>query len=254
MWIDTHAHLYVEAFDQDRNEMVNRAKSSGVDKIILPNIDLNSIPSMLKLAEEYEGEIFHAMGLHPCSVKEGFQEDLEILKNQLEHTNPIAIGETGLDLYWDKTTKEIQLLALAEQVKWAEEMNLPIIIHARESLDELIEFFRSYRRKIKGVFHCFTGTVSQASEIVDMGFHLGLGGVVTFKNGGVREILRELPLERIVLETDAPYLAPKPYRGKRNESAYIPIIGEVIAAELEISLDELASSTTDNARKLFGLS
>lgn len=253
MWIDTHAHLYLEVFDQDRKEMLDHAKDVGVEKIILPNIDLDSIDPLVALSNDYPNDIFPSMGLHPCSVQENYLEVLEEIYSRMSGLDLIAIGEIGLDLYWDQSTKDIQIEALKEQMKWAEEMDLPVIIHARESLNELIDLFDTYKRKFKGVFHCFTGTPDQAHKIVDMGFYLGIGGVVTFKNGGIREILESLPMDRIVLETDAPYLAPTPYRGKRNESSYVPIIGKVIADQLGISLEEVARITSDNAKRLFSL-
>jgi TatD DNase family protein len=252
MWIDTHAHLYADAFNEDRTDMLQRAFESGVDKIILPNIDSSSISGLLELTKTYPQKIFSALGLHPCSVNDQYQEELEHILSFMSADHVVAIGETGIDLYWDKSTFDLQLKALKIQVELAIEYDLPIIIHARDSLNELIQFFEDYRGSgLRGVFHCFTGSVEQGQTIVDLGFYLGLGGILTFKNAGLDLVVPYLPKERFILETDAPYLSPKPFRGKRNESAYVRYVGKKLAEVLESSEEYISHLTTKNAEHLF---
>ncbi|MEZ5039152.1 MAG: TatD family hydrolase [Saprospiraceae bacterium] len=250
--IDTHTHLYAESFEADRDEMIERAKAAGVKACYLPNIDSNSIAGMLALEAKYPGYCLPMMGLHPCSVKEDFEKELAIVHQWLEKRSFAAIGEIGIDLYWDKTFFEQQQRAFIQQAEWAVVYDLPIVIHSRESIDILINLVRQMNEpRLKGIFHCFSGTVEQAEAIIDLGFLLGIGGVLTFKKGGLAEIIEHIDLDYLVLETDAPYLAPHPYRGKRNESAYTKIVAEKLAELKKKSIAEIASKTTKNASNLF---
>lgn len=254
MLIDTHAHLYAKAFENDRAAMIERAEAVGVKQFLLPNIDESSIAGMLALEATYPGRCFPMMGLHPCSVKENYLTDLAWVREWLEKRDFVAIGEIGIDLYWDKTFIEEQKAAFRQQVEWALEFDRPIVIHARESIDLLIDMIKEIGDpNLKGVFHCFTGNVVQAETIMKLGLYLGVGGVLTFKNGGVDKTLAEISLERVILETDAPYLAPIPHRGKRNESAYVQEIAVKLASIKGLSLEKVASITSENAQKLFNL-
>ncbi len=253
--IDTHSHLYAEEFDNDRPEVVERAKQVGVEKIILPNIDSTSLDRMLALERAYPNMCHAAIGLHPTSVDENIDNELELVKAELDRRNYVAVGEIGIDLYWDKTFYKEQVRAFQQQVEWALERNLPIIIHVRNSHNETIEALRPYREKgLKGVFHCFTGGKVEAEDIFDLGnFLLGIGGVVTFKNSGLAESLIDIPLEKIVLETDAPYLAPAPHRGKRNEPSFLSLIADKLAEVYGVDKDTIIQTTTANAKQLFAL-
>lgn len=255
MFIDTHAHTYAEAFAEDRNQSIQRALENGVSKILLPNIDLESLPGMMQLQQQFPEVCYPMIGLHPCDVKpDTFEATLQAMKQELDAnlTKYIAIGETGIDLYWDKTTQKEQIIALEHQVQWCKQTNKPIVIHARDSLDLLIEVLSEPRNKgIRGVFHCFTGDLLQAQKIISLGFDLGIGGVLTFKKSSLVEVLEDIPLQNLVLETDSPYLAPTPYRGKRNESAYIPIIAQKLAEIKKMTLEEVAQATTKNAERIF---
>lgn len=251
-WVDTHAHIYSEEFNADRADAVGRATDAGVKRIYMPNIDHTSIDGMLEAEEKYKGTCIPMMGLHPTSVKKGFERELYIVEEWLSKRRFSAVGEMGTDLYWDKTFWPEQQEAFRIQVEWAKKRKLPIVIHCRESIDETIALLEPLLVEgFKGVFHCFTGTLEQARKITSIGFYLGLGGVATFKNGGMDKIIPDLDLDNIVLETDSPYLAPVPYRGKRNEPSYIPIIAEKILSLKKISRDELQSITTRNALRLF---
>jgi TatD DNase family protein len=249
---DTHAHLYAAQFDKDRDEMIGRALEAGVQKMYLPNIDRSSIQGMLELEAAYPENCMSMMGLHPCSVKENVEEELKIVEEWLNKRDFVAVGEIGIDLYWDKTFYEEQEMAFLRQVSWAKSLNKPIVIHARESLDVLIELVRKQQNgQLRGVFHCFTGTEEQARQIADLGFFMGVGGVLTFKKAGLDKVAKNIPLDHLVLETDAPYLAPTPFRGKRNESAYIHQIADKLASIKEVELEELARITSHNAEILF---
>ncbi|WKZ58404.1 MAG: TatD family hydrolase [Cyclobacteriaceae bacterium] len=251
-WTDTHAHIYLEEFDADRADMLARAKQSGVEKIYLPNIDSTSIDRMLELEDKTKDTCFAMMGLHPCSVKKDFEKELYIVESWLSKRSFVAIGEMGTDLYWDKTFWEQQQEAFRIQANWAKQYNVPIVIHSRESLDQTIKLVEELQDgKLTGVFHCFTGTVEHAERIAKLGFYLGLGGVATFKKGGMDEVIPEMDITKIVLETDSPYLAPVPHRGKRNEPAYIPLIAAKVAQLKNISLEELQRITSQNAAALF---
>jgi TatD DNase family protein len=251
-YIDTHAHIYHEDFDIDRIDLLHRCEEQGIDKIFMPNVDHTSIDKMLELESRWPGKSYAMMGLHPCSVKKDFERELYIVEEWLSKRKFAAIGEIGTDLYWDKTFWEQQQEAFAIQVNWSRKYQLPIIIHCRESLDETIGMIERFQDgKLTGIFHCFTGSAGQADKIAKLGFHIGLGGVVTFKNGGLDKGLREIGLQYAVLETDSPYLAPVPHRGKRNEPPYIPLISAKIAQVLEITVEEVKKITTQNAMNVF---
>lgn len=253
MFIDTHTHLYVKSFESDRSAAVERALEAGVEQFYLPNIDRDSVSAMLELEAAFPG-VCHAMiGLHPCSVKADYQEELAFMKDWLDRRPFIAVGEIGIDLYWDKTFVEAQKEAFLIQANWAVEKKLPFVIHSRDSIDMIIELLQdNWVEGMRGIFHCFNGTVAQANKIIDMGFYMGIGGVLTFKNAGMDKVLEEVPLEWMVLETDSPYLAPVPYRGKRNESAYIPLIANKLAAVKSVDVEEVGRVTNKNAKKIFG--
>lgn len=254
MFIDTHAHLYAKAFNNDREAMVQRAFAAGVNQVLLPNIEASSIEGMLALEAAFPGQCFAMMGLHPCSVKENYEEELAIVEEWWTKRDFIAVGEIGIDLYWDKTFVKEQQDAFLRQAALAVRHDRPIVIHARESLDMLIELVQSIKEpRLRGVFHCFTGDVKQGEAIIDLGFKLGIGGVLTFKNSGLDKIVAELPIEQMILETDAPYLSPVPYRGKRNESSYVPLIAAKLASIKDLEVEQVAEVTTGNARELFQL-
>ncbi len=251
-WIDTHAHLYLHQFDHDRPAMLERAMAAGGSAFFLPNIDLESIPAMLALEAAYPDTCFAMMGLHPCSVKEDYQQVLQVMHEWFQKRAFAAIGETGIDLYWDKSTLSLQISALEVQLEWAKNLGLPIVLHTREAVDITTDIVHNaWTPDLRGVFHCFSGTVAQAERIIDMGFYLGIGGVLTYKNGGLEPVIEAFGLRGVVLETDAPYLAPNPYRGKRNESVYVPIVIERLVELTGHSPEEVAHLTTRNARQLF---
>ena len=251
--IDTHTHLYAEEFDEDRKETIQRAIEKGVTEFYLPAIDSESHEKMLQLETEYPNRIFSMMGLHPCYVKpESWEKELEIVKNYLDQRSFPAIGEIGIDLYWDKTTLDIQVKAFEQQIDWAIEKDLPIVIHTRESFNETFEVLeRKKYPKLRGIFHCFSGNLEQAKHAIDLNFILGIGGVVTFKNGKIDQFLNEIPLDKIVLETDSPYLAPVPYRGKRNESSYLDLVAGKLVDIYKVDFSEIDRITTENAINLF---
>lgn len=252
MFIDTHTHLYASKFKEDRAAVLARAKDAGVSLALLPAIDSGSHQSMLELEAAYPDYCLAMIGLHPVSVKADYEEELALVESELKRRKWIAIGEIGMDLYWDKSFKAEQEDAFLRQCKWAIEYDLPIAIHARESIDELIQLIKEVNdERLRGVFHCFTGTVDQAFSAIDLGFYLGIGGVATFKNGGLEPTLLAAPRDRILLETDAPYLAPVPKRGKRNETAYVRYVAERVAEVWNVSLEQVAAVTTENARQLF---
>lgn len=252
--IDTHTHLYVEAFDDDRDEAIDKAMAAGVTDFFLPAIDQSYTSSMLALKEKYPKQIHLMTGLHPTHVNENVEEELSHVKARLSDNNSCAVGEIGIDLYWDTTHKEKQIQAFDQQIQWAKAYKLPIVIHCRSAFEEVFEVLEQHRGSdLRGIFHCFTGTEKDAQRAIDLNLSLGIGGVVTFKNGKIDQFLAEIPLEHLVLETDAPYLAPVPYRGKRNESAYLPLIVERMASLYGISASEIAAKTTSNAKRIFGI-
>ncbi|HPJ62836.1 TatD family hydrolase [Lentimicrobium sp.] len=252
IFTDTHTHLYLEEFDQDRREVIEKASGAGVRYMLLPNIDSTSISTMLALADEFPANCFPMMGLHPTSVKENFREELAIVENQLQNRRFYGIGECGIDLYWDKTFAKEQEVVFRHHIELALSYNLPLIVHIRESFNEVIRILRDANKPdLRGIFHCFSGSPEQAKQAAGLGFSLGLGGVITFKNNKMQETLKHVGMEHLVLETDAPFLAPMPYRGKRNDPSYIPLIAEKVAEIKGISVEEVARATTENARKLF---
>ena len=250
--IDTHSHIYLPEFDMDRHLAFERAEKEGLTKILLPAIDAATHATMLALEKQNPRLCISMMGLHPCSVKDNYRAELKIAHDYLEKRPFLAIGEIGLDFYWDKTFTEQQYLAFNEQIEWALHYNIPIAIHSRNATDECIKVVTQHQKgKLKGVFHCFSGNLLQAQQIIELGFYLGIGGVLTFKNAGLDRVLESINLEHVVLETDAPYLAPMPFRGKRNEPSYLKYIVTKLAAIKKISVEETANSTTQNAGKLF---
>lgn len=251
---DTHTHLYSEQFNEDRNEMVQRAIDAGVSRFFIPAIDSAYMSAMLELEKEFPTNMFLLMGLHPTHVKENFEEELAFVKQWLDKRKFYAVGEIGIDLYWDKSTLQIQQKAFRTQIKWAKEKNLPIIIHCREAFDEIFEILEEEKDdSLYGIFHCFTGNLEQAKKAISYHMKLGIGGVVTFKNGKIDQFLHKIPLEHLVLETDAPYLAPTPYRGKRNESSYIINVLEKLADIYKVTPQEIAEVTTQNSKNVFGI-
>lgn len=250
--IDTHAHLYAQAFDDDRALMLDRARTNGVQRIMLPNIDASSIDAMLQLELDSEGYCLAMMGLHPCSVKDTWESELAMVEQYLFSRSFVGVGETGLDLYWDRSTFELQVKSLLRQMQWAHELDLPVVLHARDSTAELIDVIRRHDHLISGgIFHCFSGDSSQAKEAVELGYYLGIGGPVTYKNTNFGDICKVVSLDHIVLETDAPYLPPVPHRGKRNESAYLPLVVEKLAAFYAVTPEEVIDQTTQNSYKVF---
>ncbi len=252
MYIDTHTHLYLKEFDHDRIEMMRRAKENGVQKMYLPAIDSETHDSMINMEHQFQDACFAMMGLHPCYVKENFHHELDVALNWLEKKKFAAIGECGLDFYWDKTFINQQYEALQQQIDWAVAFNLPIVLHTRNATRETIEVIRKNKsRGLTGIFHCFGGTVEEAIDIIELGFYLGIGGVVTYKNSGLDQVLTQIDLQHIVLETDAPYLSPVPFRGKRNESSFLVSIAEKIALLKNTTAEEVGKITTSNAMKIF---
>lgn len=252
--IDTHAHLYLEDFDEDREAVMQRAAEKGIEKVYLPNIDSSTIEALLRMEGDFSGRALPMMGLHPGSVKDDWKEQLSVVKKWLDKRSFAAVGEIGLDFYWDITFKEQQIAAFKQQIDWALEYKLPIVIHARNSLEECIEIVRARQNgALTGIFHCFSGTEKQAREIIGLGFCMGVGGILTFKKSTLPEVIKKIPLQHLVLETDAPYLTPAPHRGKRNESSYIPHIAEKLAAVKDVSLAEVAEVTTANALGIYQL-
>lgn len=253
-FIDTHCHLYDEAFDTDRPEVIRHAIDAGVDLMLLPDIDSTSTPHLEALYKAYPQHFRPMIGLHPTSVKEDFEQELELVHSRLGKQRFVAIGEIGMDLYWDRTYEEQQRQALRTQMRWAEEYGLPVCLHIRKAHNEVFGLLRDLNRpRYSGVMHCFGGSIQEAQRAVEMGFFLGIGGVVTFKNATLADVVKAVPLESLLLETDAPFLSPVPHRGQRNESSYIPLIANRIANLRGISLDEVADVTTANATSLFGL-
>lgn len=252
--IDTHAHIYASEFDQDREEVVKRALSQGIDRILLPNIDLESIEPMLATEKQFPEVCRSMMGLHPCYVDANVEQTLATIKSWFDKHNFIAVGEIGIDLYWDKTFRAEQEMAFVTQLNWAKEMDLPVVIHTRDSIEETLTLLRQEQDgSLRGVFHCFGGSLEEAQAINELGFHLGLGGVSTFKNGGMDKVIPHLDMDYVILETDCPYLAPVPHRGKRNEPSYTELVAQRIADLREVTLEEVDTITTNNAEKLFSL-
>lgn len=251
--IDTHCHLYSTEFGTESQEIINRARSVGIEKFYLPAIDSEVIDAMLSLEAANPGVCYAMMGLHPCSVNDRVTVELNLVKEWLDKRSFVAVGEIGLDFYWDKTYAEQQRMAFVLQMEWALERNLPIVIHTRNAMQETIDLVKPFAAKgLKGIFHCFSGSYESAKQIVGMDFMLGIGGVITYKNAGLPEALDKIGLEHMVLETDAPYLSPVPYRGKRNESSYMIEVAKKLAEVKKVTLEEIAAITTANAQKIFG--
>jgi len=256
IWTDTHTHLFLSEFSKDVQDVVNRAIEAGVSRLFVPNIDATTLSDLLSFTEEYKEFAFPMIGLHPGSVRDGWKKDLEFLQKDFDKANFVAIGEIGIDLFWaeNKKFENEQKDVFAYQVNFAIEKKLPIVIHTRDSFDVTYDVLKSvYKPGLKGVFHCFSGEYDDALKVLDLGFYLGIGGVVTFKNSKLGEIVEKVPLTSIVLETDAPFLTPVPFRGKRNESSYIPIIGKKIAEIKKLPIVKVASITTQNSVDLFGV-
>ncbi|MEF1255859.1 MULTISPECIES: TatD family hydrolase [unclassified Vibrio] len=252
--IDTHAHIYASEFDADRDDVVKRALAQGIDRILLPNIDLDSIEPMLATEAQYPQICRSMMGLHPCYVDGNVKQTLDIIYSWFEKHRFIAVGEIGIDLYWDKTFRAEQEMAFITQLNWAKEMKLPVVIHTRDSIKETLGLLSQEQDgSLSGVFHCFGGSLEEAKAINGLGFHLGLGGVSTFKNGGMDKVIPHLDMNYVILETDCPYLAPVPHRGKRNEPAYTALVAQRIAELRQISVEQVDQLTTQNATTLFAL-
>lgn len=251
---DTHTHLYSEEFDQDRAEMMQRAIDNGVTRFFVPAIDSSCTQAMYDLEKNYPDNVFLMMGLHPTHVKDNYLEELQQVEKELSKRKFYAIGEIGIDLYWDKTTLEIQKIAFKRQIQLAKQYKLPIVIHCREAFDEIFEVLESEKSdNLFGIFHCFSGTYEQALQAISYNMKLGIGGVVTFKNGKIDQFLNQIDLEHIVLETDSPYLAPVPFRGKRNESSFVKLVAEKLSEIYRLPLEEIANRTTENSKAIFGI-
>jgi TatD DNase family protein len=253
-YIDTHTHLYLPEFDTDRDEVVNRAIGNGIAKMLLPNIDIHSVEPMLSAVNRYPGICYPMTGLHPTSVKADYLNQLDKVESLISRCKFVAIGEIGIDLYWDKTFLEEQLTSFRRQIAYAVDLRLPVVIHSRDAFPEVFSVLYEFKGKpINGVFHAFTGSLKDAEKAIELGFKLGIGGIVTFKNSGLDKVVKETGPDHLILETDSPYLAPVPYRGRRNESSYICIINKKLADILGKSEEEIAAITYENSTRLFNL-
>ncbi|WP_372919993.1 TatD family hydrolase [Salegentibacter sp.] len=251
---DTHIHLYSEDFQEDQKELIEEAIQSNINRFFLPAIDSSYVPAMYELEKNFPENVFLMAGLHPTHVKDDFRDELNKVEAQFSDRNFVAVGETGIDLYWDKTTLKIQQEAFRNQIRLAKKYKLPIVIHCREAFDEIFEVLESEKSDdLFGIFHCFTGTYEQAQQALSYNMKLGIGGVVTFKNGKIDKFLNQIPLKEIVLETDGPYLAPAPFRGKRNKPVYLIKVAEKVAEVYGIPLEEVAEITTQNSKDIFGI-
>ena len=251
---DTHTHQYYEKDLTKRHEQMQRCFDNGVKRLFLPNVDVASIAMIDEMVKNYPDNCFAMAGLHPCDVKEGYQLVLTEIYNSIADRKIYAIGEIGIDLYWDKTTLTIQQDAFKQQIEWAKQLDLPFVIHCREAFDEVFEVLEATKHEtMRGIFHCFTGDVAQAKRAISLGFYLGIGGVVTYKKAGLDAVVSEIPLQHIVLETDSPYLAPVPFRGKPNESSYLLHVAQKVADIYGITTEEVAAITTENSIKIFGI-
>lgn len=251
---DTHTHLYYETDPQKLAELMNRSLDNKVSRLFLPNVDSESIPLVFGLSELYPEHCFPMLGLHPCDVKENYKEELANIYKEISLRKIYAIGEIGIDLHWDKSTLNIQQEAFRTQIAWAKQMDLPIVIHCREAFDEIFEILEDLKdEKLRGIFHCFTGNSVQAEKVIELGFFLGIGGVLTYKNSGLDKVVLDIPIEYLVLETDSPYLTPVPFRGKQNESSYLVYVAQKLADLKQCSLEEVAEITTRNSQTVFGI-
>ncbi len=251
---DTHTHIYYEVDADKQDQLMQRCLSSGIERLFLPNVDTKSIQMIDALVKRYPANCFAMAGLHPCDVKEDYADQLAAIYASIANRKIYAIGEIGIDLYWDKTSLHLQQDAFKQQIAWAKELGLPIVIHCREAFDEVFEVLESEKgEKLRGIFHCFTGDLAQARRAIDLNFYLGIGGVVTYKKAGLDLVLPEIPIQYIVLETDSPYLAPVPFRGKPNESSYLIYIAQKVSEIYGLSVEEVAEITTQNSKKVFGI-
>ena len=254
MIIDTHSHIYLAEFDVDRAEMLKRAENEGVKLILMPAIDNQTHSIMMKTEADFSGICAAMMGLHPCSVKEDYKNELGIVQTYFEQRRFVAVGETGLDFYWDRTFTNEQYESFQIQIEIAIQYGIPIVIHSRNSIEECIKVIgENQKGNLKGVFHCFSGNIEQAKQIIDLGFYLGIGGVITFKNSGLDKVMENVNVKDVILETDAPYLAPVPFRGKRNECSYLKYVVEKLSEAKNVPIEEIERITTNNAKDLFGL-
>lgn len=254
IFTDTHTHLYYEKDLELRAALMARCLENKVSRLFLPNVDSESIPLVFSLAEQYPEHCFPMLGLHPCDVKANFKEELATIEREIAQRKVYAIGEIGIDLHWDKTTLSIQKEAFRLQIAWAKQLDLPIVIHCREAFDEIFEILCELKdEKLMGIFHCFSGTLEQAEKVISLGFYLGIGGVLTYKNSGLDQVVAKIPLEHLVLETDSPYLTPVPFRGKPNESSYLIYVAQKLADIKQISIEEIAEITTQNSKLVFGI-
>lgn len=254
IFTDTHTHIYYEQDAEKQAQLIERCFENDVNRLFLPNVDVASIAMIDDLVAKHPNNCFAMAGLHPCDVKEDYLTQLEEIYKSIEVRKIYAIGEIGIDLYWDKTTLAIQQDAFRKQIHWAKALGLPIVIHCREAFDEVFELLESERdEKLRGIFHCFTGNIEQAKQAIDLNFYLGIGGVVTYKKAGLDLVLADVPLQHLVLETDSPYLAPVPFRGKPNESSYLIYVAQKLADIYNVSIEEIASVTTENSKKIFGV-
>ena len=252
-FIDTHCHLYATEFEHDISDVIRRSEAAGIDRFYLPAIDSTTLHGMLELENKFPGQCIAMAGLHPCSVKENYKEELLVVENLLKQRKFAAVGEMGLDFYWDRSFEQNQYDAFNIQIELALHYNLPIVIHSRESMQQSINVVREHQKgNLTGIFHCFSGSYESAREIIELGFYLGIGGVITYKKSTLPEALKNIGLQCLVLETDSPYLAPMPFRGKRNESSYLPYIAQKLAEVKGVSIEEVAAITTANAQKIFG--
>ena len=251
---DTHTHLYYETDPEKLSDLIQRSLENKVYRLFLPNVDSESIPLVFGLSERYPDHCFPMLGLHPCDVKANYKEELDSISKEIAQRKVYAIGEIGIDLHWDKSTLSIQQEAFRTQIDWAKNSDLPIVIHCREAFDEIFEILNELKDdKLRGIFHCFSGTLEQAHKVIGLGFYLGIGGVLTYKNSGLDKVIQDVSLEHLVLETDSPYLTPVPFRGKPNESSYLVYIAQKLADLKQVSLEEIAEVTTRNSRLVFGV-
>ena len=254
IFTDTHSHVFVEEFENDFEVCFNRSIQNNVQRIFVPNIDENTIASLKNICNKYSENYFPMMGLHPCSVSQNWQNQLKAIYDELITQKYYAIGEVGIDLYWDKSTYEIQKKTFIEQAKWAISHNLPVSIHSREATEEVIKIIKTEKlEELRGVFHCFSGNLQQAVSIIEMGFYIGIGGTITYKKSSLPEVIFNVGIDKTVLETDSPYLPPVPHRGKRNESSFIPLIAQKLAEIIGLTNEEVAEITTNNSKKIFGI-
>ena len=254
MIIDTHSHIYLPEFRDDLDQILKRAENEEIKLILMPAIDNETHLAMLGIEDHHPEKCLSMMGLHPCSVKEGYKQELKIVEEYFEKRRFVAVGETGLDFYWDRTFTKEQYESFQIQIELAKQYDIPVVIHSRNSIDECIKVIRENQQgNLKGVFHCFSGNEKQAKEITDLGFYLGIGGVVTFKNSGLDKVMADFELKNVLLETDAPYLAPVPFRGKRNECSYLKYVIDKLAEIKDVGKDEIANITTKNAKELFNI-